>query len=118
VLLSVVAAGFSCFLCLHPLFSFQLRWRLCGHDANTIFCALTAFSITTTWIVTNHWLFLNTLGGCMCIVMLSVVKVPTVRVALLLYAGLLAYDVFWVFFSHHFFARNVMMVRHGVPMHA
>eukprot|EP00048_Salpingoeca_helianthica_P003517 m.68027 g.68027 ORF g.68027 m.68027 type:complete len:371 (+) comp12746_c0_seq5:80-1192(+) len=108
IMLSIIAAGISCFLCLHPLFTFHSRWRPLGQDMNSVLCALTSLAITLAWVVTNHWLFLNLLGGCMCIVMLSVVKVPTVRVALILYAGLLVYDVFWVFFSHHFFAHNVM----------
>lgn len=109
ICLSIVAAGVSCFLCLQPLVSLPFRGRVCGHDASTAVCALVALAITATWVATDHWLLLDLLGGSMCVTMLSVVKVPTVRVALLLYAGLLVYDVFWVFYSHHIFARNVMM---------
>ncbi|CAK9300974.1 unnamed protein product [Gordionus sp. m RMFG-2023] len=61
------------------------------------------------WIKTGHWLLMNALGLGLCVSFISYVKLPSLKVSILLLFGLLIYDIFWVFFSARLFKSNVML---------
>eukprot|EP00035_Acanthoeca_spectabilis_P030232 m.8494 g.8494 ORF g.8494 m.8494 type:complete len:383 (+) comp4066_c0_seq1:505-1653(+) len=86
------------------------------HTATIIASAL-SFVVTFMWILSDNWLLLDLLGGGLCTFMLAAVRLPSLKVAFLLFLGLLFYDVFWVFFSARMFETNVMVnvaTKHGV----
>jgi hypothetical protein len=45
----------------------------------------------------------------MTVFMISILRIPSLKVASLVLVVLIVYDVFWVFFSSHFFGDNVMV---------
>eukprot|EP00038_Savillea_parva_P002360 m.113711 g.113711 ORF g.113711 m.113711 type:complete len:389 (-) comp10812_c2_seq1:117-1283(-) len=86
------------------------------HTATALSSTL-AVIITLMWVVSDHWLLLDLLGGGLCTFMLSAVRLPNLKIAFFLFSGLLLYDVFWVFFSARMFETNVMVsvaTKHGV----
>jgi hypothetical protein len=44
----------------------------------------------------------------MCVLFVSLVRVPSMKVSAAVLGSLFLYDIFWVFLSHHFFGENVM----------
>jgi hypothetical protein len=66
--------------------------------------------LVVCWVMTSHWALLNLLGTSLSVFMLTAVRLPSVKLACVLFAGLLAYDVFWVFISPSVFSTNVMVV--------
>mmetsp|Transcript_10880 Transcript_10880/g.27997 ORF Transcript_10880/g.27997 Transcript_10880/m.27997 type:complete len:382 (-) Transcript_10880:146-1291(-) len=76
-----------------------------------------AFVVTFLWVLSDHWILLDILGAALCTFMLAAIRLPNLKVAAMLFVGLLAYDVFWVFFSARMFETNVMVnvaTKHGV----
>lgn len=65
--------------------------------------------VVAFWLFTGHWLANNALGISLCILFASLCKIPNLKVAAILFAGLFLYDIFFVFFSERFFGRNVMV---------
>ena len=49
------------------------------------------------------------LGAGLCVSILAILRLPSLKVSFLLLVGLLVYDVFWVFLSSRFFHSNVMV---------
>lgn len=45
----------------------------------------------------------------LCVSMIALLRLPSLKVSCLLLSGLLIYDVFWVFFSSYLFNTNVML---------
>ena len=45
----------------------------------------------------------------LCVSFIALVRLPNLKVSALLLLGLVIYDVFWVYFSHHIFTTNVMI---------
>jgi hypothetical protein len=44
----------------------------------------------------------------MCVLFVSLVRVPSMKVSAAVLGSLFLYDIFWVYLSHHFFGENVM----------
>nr|XP_006820605.1 PREDICTED: signal peptide peptidase-like 3-like isoform X1 [Saccoglossus kowalevskii] len=65
--------------------------------------------LVLVWIMTGHWLLMDALAMGLCVTMIAFVRLPSLKVSTLLLAGLLIYDVFWVFFSTYIFNANVMV---------
>lgn len=61
------------------------------------------------WFVCQHWILNNALGVAMCVLFVSLVRVPSMKVSAAVLGSLFLYDIFWVFLSHHFFGENVML---------
>jgi hypothetical protein len=61
------------------------------------------------WFVTRHWFANNILGMSICMYMMTVVRLPSIKVAAVLLTLLFAYDIFWVFYSEPIFGKNVMV---------
>jgi signal peptide peptidase-like protein 3 len=70
---------------------------------------LLASAIAGLWIITGHWLYLDILGGSLCVLMIQFLRVPNLKLSTFLLVALLAYDVFWVFCSSSIFDQNVMV---------
>lgn len=61
------------------------------------------------WLFTGSFLLSNALGIGLCVLMVSVVNVPNLKVCTILLTLLFFYDIFWVFFSASIFGSNVMV---------
>eukprot|EP00052_Salpingoeca_macrocollata_P021622 m.185615 g.185615 ORF g.185615 m.185615 type:complete len:356 (-) comp21581_c0_seq2:23-1090(-) len=72
-------------------------------------CGFLAVAALWQWVTTAHWLAQDLLAFSMCVYMLSFVRIPSLKVATMLFVGLLLYDVWWVFFSARVFESNVMV---------
>lgn len=68
-----------------------------------------ALAVILTWLITGNWLCNNAIGISLCIFFASLCKVSNLKVTTILFTGLFFYDIFFVFFSEHFFGRNVMI---------
>jgi len=70
-------------------------------------CLSTLF--VSVWVCTGHWLLMDALSMGLCVSMIALLRLPSLKVSCLLLSGLLVYDVFWVFFSSYLFNANVMV---------
>lgn len=114
--LSTVSGFFSVLFLLWPLGeSLVRRLRTVGvrvRSAAAVECAIVApltVAVIGVWLFTGHWLPNNFIGVGLCVLFASLCKVPSLKVTTMLFAGLFAYDIFFVFFSERFFGRNVMV---------
>lgn len=71
--------------------------------------AAVAAATVIAWAWVGGPLLNNAVGTAMCIAMLSLVRLPSLRVAALLLFALLVYDFYWVFLSQRQFGDNVMV---------
>ncbi|KAA3475984.1 signal peptide peptidase-like 1 isoform X1 [Gossypium australe] len=62
-----------------------------------------------TWLVSGHWILNNFLGISLCVAFVSHVRLPNIKICVMLLVCLFVYDIFWVFFSERFFGANVMV---------
>ncbi|CAF0827105.1 unnamed protein product [Didymodactylos carnosus] len=61
------------------------------------------------WILTGHWLLMDAIAMGLCVSFIALVRLPSLKVSILLLVGLVIYDVFWVYFSQYLFNANVMV---------
>ena len=61
------------------------------------------------WATTGDLVMHNLLGCSLCILFISTLRFPSLKVAAVCLLLLVVYDIFWVFFSEHFFHKNVMV---------
>lgn len=66
-------------------------------------------SVVLVWFVTRHWVANNILGMSICMYMMTVVRLSSIKVAAVLLSLLFFYDIFWVFYSQPIFGKNVMV---------
>jgi len=71
--------------------------------------SLLCISFIVLWIVTGYWLVVNCLAWCIGVTQLSLLKLPNLKIAVLLLSAFLLYDVFWVFISPYIFGESVMV---------
>jgi len=85
--------------------------RCCSYCFTRTQCilVLTSSALVIGWLVSGHWLLNNLLGISICIAFVSHVRLPNIKICALLLVCLFVYDIFWVFFSEHFFGANVMV---------
>jgi len=74
-----------------------------------IVSTLLASLVIILWIGTNHWLIIDILSFSLSILLISTLRLKSLKVGLAAGVGLLVYDVFWVYFSELFFKENVMV---------
>lgn len=65
--------------------------------------------VVACWLVTGHWLLNNVLGVSLVVGLVSYIRLPNIRICVILLTCLLVYDVFWVYFSQLIFGSNVMV---------
>jgi len=94
--------------CLNP--NLKLSFGCCGRFTTAEVVSMSASAgIVLMWIFTGHWLLMDALAMALCVAMIAFVRLPSLKVSVLLLFGLLVYDVFWVFFSEYIFHVNVMV---------
>lgn len=119
LMMTVLATVASAFLLL-PIC--QYATSLCFNNANKISLGccgrftpaeisalLTSSVVVMMWVFTGHWLLMDVLSMALCVAMIAIVRLPSLKVSVLLLFGLLVYDVFWVFLSEYIFNVNVMV---------
>jgi signal peptide peptidase-like protein 3 len=102
--------------CLYPLASMlfpsltkrELRVCCCKIAAIFYILGVVAIICILLWLFTGHALLSNFIAVSWCILSMSIYRVPNLKIATIVLIGLFFYDIFWVFFSHHFFGKNVM----------
>ena len=67
-----------------------------------------SFFIVVFWLLTGSWFLNNVLGISLCVTYVSLLRLPSMKVAAVLLIGLFFYDIFWVFYSQELFGKNVM----------
>lgn len=114
--LSVISSFFSAAFFLWPLGETSVRrlrsMGLSVRNSTYVEAAIVlpfVIAIILVWLFSGHWLSNNIIGVSLCVLFGSLCKVPNLKVASMLFVGLFAYDVFFVFFSERFFGRNVMV---------
>jgi hypothetical protein len=102
--------------CLYPLASMlfpsltkrELRVCCCKIAAIFYILGVVAIICILLWLFTGHALLSNFIAVSWCILSMSIYRVPNLKIATIVLIGLFFYDIFWVFFSHHFFGKNVI----------
>ncbi|KAK2705590.1 hypothetical protein QYM36_015844 [Artemia franciscana] len=88
----------------------KISFGFCGRFTSAELLAFAlSVSIVCVWTLTGHWLLMDAMGMGLCVAFIAFVRLPSLKVSTLLLAGLLVYDVFWVFFSNYIFNANVMV---------
>lgn len=115
---AVLAASAFAFLML-PMCQYLLRPCACQNKLSFGVCGrftpaeLLSLSLSiifvSIWVLTGHWLLMDALSMGLCVSMIALLRLPSLKVSCLLLTGLLIYDVFWVFFSSYIFNANVMV---------
>ena len=83
---------------------------VCGCNGFSVTSHLFAYIWTVVWIwygITHHrpetnaffWITLNILGACLCIMIVSVMKLNSIKIATILLVGIFFYDIFFVFIT-------------------
>jgi len=88
-----------------PSYPFVLRPMAQGGMVTAIMSVL----IIAAWFLWQHWVLNNTLAVAMCVMFVSLVRVPNLKVSAAVLGALFFYDIFWVFYSQQFFGENVML---------
>lgn len=70
---------------------------------------LISFVLIISWLFTGHWVLNDVIGACLCMLFVSLIKAPSLKIVTVLQCGLLVYDVIFVFFSERFVGKNVMV---------
>lgn len=101
-----------------PIITRCCWWHL---TRSQVLIALMSVGVVGAWLISGHWFLNNILGISICIAFISHVRLPNIKICALLLVCLFVYDIFWVFFSEHFFGANVMvsvaMQQASNPMH-
>jgi len=81
------------------------RWRLPrglapSTQGATVGASLAAAGLVACWLFTGHWLALDALGVCITVSVVSLVRIPSLKVATMVLVSLFVYDIFWVRGNH------------------
>jgi len=76
---------------------------------SNVVSSLISVLLLLSWIRTGSWIFNNLIGLSFCVVMISFIRLPSLKVGFAALVALFFYDIFWVFFSEYFFGDNVMV---------
>mmetsp|Transcript_27723 Transcript_27723/g.46601 ORF Transcript_27723/g.46601 Transcript_27723/m.46601 type:complete len:375 (-) Transcript_27723:99-1223(-) len=79
-----------------------------GNMAIALSTALTLVALID-WIITGDVIVHNLLGCSLCIVFISTLRFPSLKLAVICLSLLVLYDIFWVFCSEFIFRKNVMV---------
>ena len=114
-LLSTISSFFSLIFVLYPLSTaiatFLTRYtRLHPYPTLPFYLAAPpVILILLIWLFSGHWLVNDVIAVSLCVLFASLCKIPSLRVAAILFTGLFCYDIFFVFFSERVFGQNVMV---------
>ncbi|KAJ0963792.1 hypothetical protein J5N97_028914 [Dioscorea zingiberensis] len=117
---TAVSSAWALYFCLSPYIAY-MKNRLGLTDPIVSRCCSKPFTKTQgilmlaciatviSWLVSGNWVLNNLLGIAICIAFVSHVRLPNIKICVLLLVLLFVYDIFWVFFSERFFGANVMV---------
>jgi len=125
-IVSFLSAIAACFIsifglvfCIYPIFQKIFKYlnvvdeiRLpCGNKITTLYVVLYPLSIflIVFWLFTGNWILNNVIAISLSIVSICFIRVPGLKVALMVMGSLFIYDIFWVFYSSKLFGENVMV---------
>eukprot|EP00026_Physarum_polycephalum_P011711 Phypoly_transcript_11952.p1 GENE.Phypoly_transcript_11952~~Phypoly_transcript_11952.p1 ORF type:complete len:345 (+),score=19.92 Phypoly_transcript_11952:80-1114(+) len=94
----------------------QIRDRILFRDTSlfgnvtvvNVIMYLLSVTFVFVWLASGHWIFSAVIGVGMCTVFIGYIRVPSLRLLVILLGGLFLYDIFWVFYSSSIFGSNVM----------
>lgn len=74
--------------------------------------------VVVAWILTGHWLIVDGIAICLAVTQMSLLRLPSMKIATFLLVPFLVYDVFWVFISPFlsFFHGESVMVSVAVRL--
>jgi len=84
----------------------NLSWRI---PLYTPFTLLLNISILVLWYTTHSWIVVNGLGIMLAMAGVSFIKIPNLKISLVLLTLFFFYDIFWVFISPFIFKKSVMV---------
>eukprot|EP01039_Chlorochromonas_danica_P004535 gene4534-4973_t len=93
----------------------QAKWCSCGYgEAYRLWCipflsVLTTGLVLLDYFLNDNYLCNDLLGVSLAIMFISTLRFPSIKLATITLLLLVAYDIFWVFFSEYFFSQNVMV---------
>ncbi|KAH3732181.1 signal peptide peptidase [Pelomyxa schiedti] len=92
-------------------FSVRESIRVRGHDIPVAALVVLPVSLLPVlpWVFTLSWPLSNFLALCMGVLSVAGVRLPSLKVSLILLILFFLYDVFWVFFSAFIFGESVMV---------
>ena len=103
--LLMLTSVYSFFIVISILFE-----KLCVNVRLRNVCSiLFTCAMTIEWMHSGNFVVHNILCSAICILGISVLKFPNLKVAQYFMGGLLIYDIYWVFFSSYLFKENVMV---------
>ncbi|OQR98461.1 signal peptide peptidase-like protein [Achlya hypogyna] len=85
--------------------------RISGADVLALACSLT---LVLLWVLSRRnplaWILQDVFGVCVCILFLQTIRLPNIKVAVVLLVLVFLYDIFFVFISPYIFGKSVMIV--------
>lgn len=98
----------------HPSYTNTIRVPCAG--VVSVYTALSfaiALVLTTTWVCTRNaagaWLLQDLLGVSLLLTLQQSLRLPDLKVPIVLLSQAFFYDIFWVFLSPYFFEQSVMV---------
>jgi len=88
----------------------RLPGKLPAVPYSLIFLTTLCLIAIAIWIATFNWLVVDCIAWCIGITQLSVIRIPNLKIAVVLLGLFFLYDVFWVFLSPYFFGGKSVMV--------
>jgi len=88
--------------------SWEVRW-VGPITVSGILSFFVAVGVVTAWLVTFIWFMTDILAISLALTSLSFVRLPNMKVSLIILILFFLYDIFWVFISPFIFKKNVMV---------
>jgi len=116
----VIASGVASFLVIYrPICHYCLSWKISAgewlENASSGAGAVLAKTTIAWWMLAMYfnsmwvWIPQNIMGASVCIMAISVIRLPNFKVAAMLLSIMFFYDIFFVFISPYFFSSSIMM---------
>jgi len=120
LILVIIVSFFSMFFVLAPFVDYvfaRFKWeskainipKLPAIHYSLITLVLMCLSVLMLWIFTGNWLVINCMAWCIGVTQLAVIRLPNLKLSIILLCAFLVYDVFWVFISPVIFGQSVMV---------
>lgn len=112
VFLVIIAGFISVQVCCSNMLSIFLKKSSHAGDNDSSITVATYFLsaiILIEWIRTGNFILHDIISSCLCILFISIIRFPSLRLAVSCLTILFFYDIYWVFFSKYHFNKNVMV---------
>jgi len=76
--------------------------------AHEFISLLISIAICLLYVMSRNWILNNLIGISFVFLLIRTIRMPNYFVALLMLGFAFFYDIFWVFYSSHFFGQSVM----------